>query len=312
VKATGKGEPAPKDVNLPGEEGSLRRMAIGLAANTAFTLLELAAGFLSRSMALVGDAVHNFADSLALVLALTAAYASTRPRTEKKTFGYHRLGIMAAFINSLVVVGLGLSLFLGALGRLGQPPEVKTRLVMAVAGAGFLVNGVVALFLRRGGDDLNLRGAFLHLFTDALVSLGVLAGGVVMATTGWWVVDPLLTMAMASLVLVAAFRVLRESVHVLMESVPHGLDYREVLGDLAAIQGVRDVHDLHIWEVGSRLYSLSAHLVVEDAPLSSYREKVEEAKRMLREKHRVVHATLELESEPCDPAECRFGAEPLR
>ncbi|MEJ5186660.1 MAG: cation diffusion facilitator family transporter [Candidatus Geothermincolales bacterium] len=291
---------------------SLRRIAVGLAVNTAFTVFELAAGFFARSMGLVGDAGHNFADSLALALALAAAYASTRPKTEKRTFGYHRLGILAAFVNSLVVIGISLLLFMGAAGRLRQPPEVKSLVVIAVSGAGFLVNGAVALFLRRGGDDLNLKGAFLHLFADALVSLSVMAGGVVMALTGWWLVDPLLTMGLACLILLTAFQVMRESVHVLMESVPVGLDYRRVLDDLSGLPGVKDVHDLHIWEIGSRMFSLSAHLVVEDAPLSAYRTRVEEAKNMLRDKYRVVHATLELESEPCHPGECHFGVEPWR
>ncbi len=293
-----------------GSTEGLRRIALGLAVNLAFTAFELLAGFLSRSMALLGDAGHNFADSLALVLALTAAYAASMPRTEKRTFGYHRLGILAAFFNSLLVAGLSLLLLVGALGRLREPPEVRSLVVMAVAGAGFLVNGSVALYLRRGGDDLNLEAAFLHLFADSLVSLAVFAGGAITAVTGWWIVDPALTMALAVLVMIAASRILKESVHVLMESVPRGLNYREVLRALEGIEGVKGVHDLHIWEVGSRIFSLSAHLVVEDAPLSAHREVIDEAKRMLREKYRVVHATLELESEPCSPGECNFGLEP--
>ncbi len=296
---------------MTGERGPAfnpsRRLAAALAANTAFLLFEVVFGILAGSMALLGDAGHNFSDSFALVLSLIAVRTMARPATERKTFGFHRMGIVVAFVNSLLITGICFLLAYGAIRRFIHPVEVKGGMVVAVAGAGFLVNGGVALLLRRGGGDLNLRSAFLHLLTDALVSLGVVVSGVVVVLTGWTFVDPALTLGIAILILVSAFQILRESTHILMESVPSGVDYQHILSDLSAAQGVRGVHDLHIWEIGSKLYSLSAHIVVEDMPVSELQETVRELKEMLRRDHNVVHVTLEPEIEACPPGEeCHF------
>ncbi|MBC7252357.1 MAG: cation transporter [Actinobacteria bacterium] len=284
-----------------------RRLAVGLALNTAFLVFEAVLGVLLGSLALLGDAAHNFSDSFALVLSLVAVRMSTRPPTLRKTYGYHRLGILAAFINSLGIILVCFYLFYEALRRLAHPVEVAGGGMVLVAGAGFLFNGGVALLLLRGKKDLNIRSAFLHLFTDALVSLGVVVSGAVIMATGWTYADPLVTMVIGLLILVSAFQILRESTHILMESVPAGVDYLEILRDIRELPGVRDVHDLHIWEIGARQYSLSAHVVVDDVPVSVAQEMAARVKEMLLHRHRVVHATLELESDPCAPGEiCPF------
>jgi len=284
-----------------------KRLAAGLALNTAFLILEAVFGLLFGSLALLADAAHNFSDSLALVLSLVAVRIATRPPTFKKTYGYHRMGILAAFINSLGVMLVCLYLFYEALRRLAQPVEVAGGGMVLVAAAGFLVNGGVALLLLRGRKDLNIRSAFLHLLSDALVSLGVVVSGAMIMVTGWTYADPLVTLLIGLLILVSAFQILKESTHILMESVPAGVDYLEILEDMRATPGVRDVHDLHIWEIGSRQYSLSAHVVVEDVPVSKAQALTSRLKTMLLDRHRVVHATLELESDPCSPGEvCHF------
>ena len=291
---------------LHGPEAA-RRLIIAIAGNTAFLVFEIVFGILAGSMALLGDAGHNFSDSFALVLSLIAVRVMARPPTEKRTFGYHRMGIVVAFINSLVITLIAFFLFYGAVHRLIEPVEVSGSTVMLVSGLGFLVNGSVAMLLRRGRTDLNLRSAFLHMLTDALVSLGVLVSGVVVMLTGWSYADSLITMVIGAFILVSAFQIMRESVHILMESVPRGVSYGDIEESMTAMPGVRELHDLHIWEIGSHLYSLSAHIIVEDAMLSEYGELLRDIKEMLREDHKVLHATLELETEPCPPGEeCNF------
>ena len=290
----------------PGAGGRLVR---ALVVNSAFLLLEVALGIIARSMALLGDAAHNFSDSLALTLSLVAVRMAARPPTRRKTYGYHRLGILAAFVNSAGVILICFFLFYESLRRLARPVEVRGWMVVLVAGLGFLVNGTVALWLRKDRADLNLRSAFLHLLTDAAVSLGVVVSGTVILLTGWYYADPLITMVIGLLILVSAFQILRESAHILMESVPLGVNYEDIQEDMLSIPGVLGVHDLHIWEIGSRQYSLSAHLVVSDTLVSRAQELASEVKDMLRRDHRVIHAILELESEPCAPGEvCHFDS----
>lgn len=283
------------------------RLIFAIAANTAFMVVEVVFGIVAGSLALLGDAGHNFTDSLALVLSLIAVLLMARPRDRRRTFGYHRTGILVAFINSLVIVLVCLYLFYEAIVRLADPPEVKGGLVIAVACLGFLVNGGVALLLLRGRGDLNIRSAFLHLLADALVSLGVVASGIVIVATGWWAVDPIVTIVIGLVILVGAFRIMGESVNILMEAVPRGLDYHEVLDDMASFEGVEDVHDLHIWEIGSNLYALSAHVRMASDSVAECLQALGGMKEMLREKYNMAHSTLEIEGESCTHDACHFA-----
>ncbi len=284
-----------------------KRLIVAIAANTSFLVFEVVFGIVAGSLALLADAAHNFSDSFALILSLIAVRMMARPATEAKTFGYHRMGIITAFVNSMFIVFICFYLFYEAVQRFIEPVEVRGTMVIIVAGLGFAVNGAMALLLWKGKEDLNLKSAFLHLFTDALVSLGVVVSGVVIILTDWSYIDPLITMVIGVFILASAFQILREAFHILMESVPRGVDYGSIVDDISTMPGVIGVHDLHIWEIGSRLYSLSAHIVVDDAMLSGYGELSRNIKDVLREKHKVVHATLELEAEPCAPGEeCTF------
>ncbi len=282
------------------------RLIFAIVANSVFMAVEVVFGIVAGSLALLGDAGHNFTDSLALVLSLIAVVIMARPRDRKRTFGYHRTGILVAFINSLVIVLVCLYLFYEAISRLADPPEVKGGLVIVIACLGFLVNGGVALLLLRGREDLNIRSAFLHLMADALVSLGVVASGIVIVLTGWWVVDPIVTMVIGLVILAGAFRIMGESVNILMEAVPRGLDYHEVLADMASFDGVEDVHDLHIWEIGSNLYALSAHVAMASDSVEECRGVLGGMKEMLREKYNMAHSTLEIEGDSCSHGTCHF------
>ncbi|MEW6554897.1 MAG: cation diffusion facilitator family transporter [Actinomycetota bacterium] len=284
-----------------------KRLVAAIVANTAFLVFEVVFGIVAGSLALLADAGHNFSDSFALVLSLIAVRMMSRPKTEEKTFGYHRMGILAAFINSLLIVFICFYLFYEAIQRFIDPVEVEGALVIIVAGLGVLVNGGLALLLWRGREDLNMKSAFLHLFTDAAVSLGVVISGVIILLTDWLYIDPLITMLIGVFIIISAFQIMREAFHILMESVPRGVDYARIITDISSRPGVVEVHDLHIWEIGSHLYSLTAHIVVDDENLSEYGELLRGIKQMLLAEHKVVHTTLELETEPCPPGEeCHF------
>jgi cobalt-zinc-cadmium efflux system protein len=284
-----------------------KRLIVAIAVNTVFLSLEVVFGIIAGSLALLADAGHNFSDSFALVLSLIAVRMMSRPKTEEKTFGYHRMGILVAFINSLLIVFICFYLFYEAIQRLIDPVEVEGTMVIIVAGLGVLVNGGLALLLWRGREDLNLKSAFLHLGTDAVVSLGVVVSGVIILLTDWLYIDPLITMLIGVFIVFSAFQIMREAFHILMESVPRGVDYARIVADIGSRPGVVDVHDLHIWEIGSHLYSLTAHIVVDDASLSEYGVLLRDIKEMLLSEHKVVHTTLELETEPCPPGEeCHF------
>ena len=284
-----------------------KRLVVAIAVNTVFLALEVVFGIIAGSLALLADAGHNFSDSFALVLSLIAVRMMSRPKTEEKTFGYHRMGILVAFINSLLIIFICFYLFYEAIQRFIDPVEVEGTMVIIVAGLGVLVNGGLALLLWRGREDLNLKSAFLHLGTDAVVSLGVVVSGVIILLTDWLYIDPLITMLIGVFIIFSAFQIMREAFHILMESVPRGVDYAHIVADIRSRPGVVDVHDLHIWEIGSHLYSLTAHIVVDDASLSEYGELLRGIKEMLLSEHKVVHTTLELETEPCPPGEeCHF------
>jgi cobalt-zinc-cadmium efflux system protein len=285
------------------------RLIFAIVANSLFMVVEVVFGLIAGSLALLGDAGHNFTDSLALVLSLVAVILMERSRDHKKTFGYHRTGILVAFINSLVIMLVCAYLFYEAIGRLADPPEVKGGLVILIAGIGFLINGGVALMLARGREDLNIRSAFLHLLADALVSLGVVASGIIIVVTGWWVLDPIISMLIGLVILAGAFRIMGESVNILMEAVPRGLSYQDILSDMGDFSGVNDVHDLHIWEIGSNIYALSAHVAMDSDSVEECQGILHEMKGMLKERYGMAHSTLEVEGGSCLPGACRFEGE---
>lgn len=258
-----------------------------------FAVVEAVAGVLSGSLALFSDAGHMLTDSMALGLAALAAWLARKPPTRRHTYGLVRLEILAALVNSLVMLGLIAYIVTEAIQRLSAPQPVAGGAVMAVAAIGLGVNIVVAWMLRHGGDSLNTRAAFLHVLGDMLGSIAALVAGAVIWTTGYTPIDPILSLLVAGLILVSAWRLLWESLHVLLESVPAHIDIDNVAQDMADIPGVQVVHDLHIWTLSSGQIALSAHL--ELASFDDWDRILRATRQRLDQRHGIRHVTLQPE-----------------
>ena len=278
-----------------------RRLKIGIILNLVFALAEFIAGLAAGSLALVGDAWHNFGDVIALALSWVALRQAERPATGRKTFGYHRASILAALGNGLALIGITLWLFYEAIQRLRQPELPEAAVMMAVAGAGFLMNLAVAVSLKRSTRDISVRSAYLHLMSDAFVSLGVVAAGGVILLTGWSLIDPLLSLVIGVLILVGSWDIVMEALNVLMEGVPRGIDVDRVLDAMRSLPEVKDTHDLHVWSLSSHVYALSCHIQVADLPVSEGTQLLDRISRMLKERFGIAHTTIQLEAEACPP-----------
>jgi cobalt-zinc-cadmium efflux system protein len=276
------------------------RLRIALAVNAVIILAEFAGGFWTNSIGLIGDAGHNLIDQGSLFLALYAHILTARPATESRTFGYHRAGIVAAFLNSFILLLTALGLTLVAIERLMTPVPVPGGWVMAIALVSFLANLCIALLLQHGArDDLNIRSAFWHMLADAWVSLGVMISGGVMIMTGWWFLDPLVSLFVVMAILKGAWPLFKESLEVLLESTPPGISASQVAAVIESIPGVKNVHDLHIWAVEPRLVMLTCHVQVEgddsaltDMLLSSIRSRI-------AEDFGIHHLTIQMETSCC-------------
>lgn len=258
-----------------------------------FALVEASAGVWSGSLALLSDAGHMLTDSMALGLAALAAWLARKPPSSRHTYGLVRLEVLAALANSLAMLVLIVYIVIEALQRLMHPQPVMGGMVMGVAAIGLGVNIVVAWMLHRGGNSLNIRAAFLHVLGDMLGSVAALVAGVVIWTTGYTPIDPILSMVVALLILISAWRLLWESLHVLLESVPGHIDIGTVAQDMADIPGVQVVHDLHIWTLSSGQIALSAHM--ELASFDDWDRILRATRQRLDERHGIRHVTLQPE-----------------
>jgi cobalt-zinc-cadmium efflux system protein len=239
-------------------------LAVALALNAGYTAFEAAAGTIAGSVALLADAAHNLSDVLALAVALAAALLAGRPPTPARSFGWMRAEILSALFSGVLLVVLAAWIAVEALRRLDDPPEVAGGWLIGVAAAGIAVNAISAgVLVRSARQSLNVRASVVHLAGDALASAGVVVAGVVIALTGWNAVDPVAALVIGALILLSAKGVLSGAVHVLLEGVPRGIDAARVGDRMAAEPGVRDVHDLHVWEITSGFPALSAHVLVE-------------------------------------------------
>jgi cobalt-zinc-cadmium efflux system protein len=276
-----------------------RRLQIGIVLNLLFAAVELVAGLGAGSLALIGDAWHNFSDVIGLAISWIALRQVERPANERKTFGYHRASILAALANGIALIGVTLWLFYAALNRLESPVVPEAPVMVAVAGIGFLINIGVALSLRRGTKDLNIRSAFLHLLSDGLVSLGVVAAGIIILFTGWGPIDSFLSFAIGLLVLVGCWDIVAETVNVLMEGVPRGVQMDRLLRAVRSFPEVEGVHDLHVWSLSSHVYAMSCHLQVVDLQASQGSRLLDRINQMLKERFGIAHTTFQLEAEAC-------------
>jgi cobalt-zinc-cadmium efflux system protein len=277
--------------------GDARRpLGIALLLVLAFAAVETAAGLAAGSLALLADAAHMLSDALALGLALFAAWLALRPATPERSFGWRRAEVLAALANALVLVALGALIVWEAVGRLSDPPDVTGGWVLAAGAAGLLVNVAAFRILHRAGSGLNVRAATLHVLADLVSSAGVVVAGIVVLTTGWRYADPLAGLAIGALVVLSTGRVLRETIGVLLEEAPAGMDAREVGAAIASAEGVVGVHDLHLWTITSGFPALSAHvLVAAGADCHAIRRDLE---ALLRDRFELTHTTLQVEHAP--------------
>ena len=283
-------------------------MRLALALTLAIVAIQLVGGLWSHSLALLADAGHVSADVLGLGLAWFAAVQSRRPADPRRTYGYHRVGILAAMVNSVALVLVVGVIALEAVRRLLHPEPVAGGAVVAAALLAIVVNAYVAWRLRHGGHDLNLRAALLHVLGDLASAAGVVAAGLIIVFTGWLYADPLISLAICGVIVLGAVRIARESLHVLMEGTPRGVDLEAVQTELLAGQGVRSVHDLHVWTVSPEHSSLSAHLVVDQQSVEAGEHLVRDLEMRLCQRFGVGHTTIQLETcHPC-PEDLEHGA----
>ncbi len=271
-------------------------MATALLLVLGFAGVEAVAGVVSGSLALLADAAHMLSDALALGLALFAAWLAHRPATPERSFGWRRAEVLAALANALVLVVLGAWIVWEAIGRLSDPPAVTGGWVLAAGVAGLLVNLAAARVLHRAGSGLNVRAAMLHVLADIGSSAGVVVAGLIVLATGWAYADPIAAILIGLLVVASTAGVLRETMGVLLEGAPAGMDAREVGAAITATEGVVGVHDLHLWTITSGFPALSAHvLVAAGADCHAIRRELE---ALLRDRFELTHTTLQVEHAP--------------
>lgn len=270
-----------------------------LCLTVCFMLLEAAAGFFTGSLALLSDAAHMLTDVFALSLALFALWFALRPPTSAKTFGFHRTEVLAAFLNSLFLFCITVVIFFEAYKRIRNPSEVKSLEMTLVAFLGLGVNILGAYILSKiKSNNINIRGAILHVISDALGSVGAVIAGLVMLKTGWYYADPIISVFISALILRAAWKLFGESIHILLEGTPKGINLKAVESAICSHRGVLGVHDLHAWTLTQGFEALSAHLIIEDMHLSE--NLIKNIKNHLHDRFQISHVTLQLETRKCD------------
>jgi cobalt-zinc-cadmium efflux system protein len=271
-----------------------------LAVTVGFVGIEVVAGLRSHSLALLSDAAHNFTDALALFLAWFGFYLQSKPADEFKTYGYHRAGVLSAFINALTLVVLSAWIFYEGVSRLRNPEPVQETIMIAVAAIGLLMNGGIMLSLRRDSKhDINVRSAFVHMLGDAVGSAAIIVGAILIWYTGWVQVDAILSMLIGVLIVWTAWDIIRESLNILLEGLPRGLALPDVSRSMRSVPGVLDVHDLHIWSLGSSSHALSCHVLIEDVPPSASDVILRQLNGMLSGEFHIAHTTVQFEHVSC-------------
>jgi cobalt-zinc-cadmium efflux system protein len=278
------------------------RLKIALACNAAIILAEFIGGFLTNSVGLIGDAGHNLVDQGSLFLALYAHILTARPATDARTFGYHRAGIVAAFLNSFILILTAIGITLVSFQRLMSPVAVPGGWVMVIALISFIANLSIALLLQQGAkDDLNIRSAFWHMLSDAWVSLGVVVSGGVILLTGWSILDPLISLFVVLAIMRGAWPLFKESLEVLLESTPPGVSPAQVAAAIESIPGVKNVHDLHIWAVEPRLIMMTTHVQVDGDDDALTTDLLAMIRSRVTAEFGIKHLTIQLETQCCHP-----------
>ncbi|MGH9544498.1 MAG: cation diffusion facilitator family transporter [Terriglobales bacterium] len=283
-------------------EKTSRVLRFSLVVTAAYIVLLVVAGIRAHSLALLSEAGHNLSDFFALLLSLTAVYLQSRPPSTTKTFGYHRAGVLAALVNAVSLVAVSFFIFYEAFHRLQSPEHVRAGVMIGVAAAGVVMNGVIALLLYRAGRDVNIRSAFLHEIGDTLSTAAVIAGGWAILATGQYWIDSVLSVAIGVLILWSGFGIVRETLNILLEGTPRGVKLELVEAAMRQVDGVNDVHDLHVWSIGSETRALSCHISIADIPPSASERILREVKERLREEFQIAHTTIQFENVVCEVA----------
>jgi cobalt-zinc-cadmium efflux system protein len=265
-------------------------------------LLTVVAGIRAHSLALLSEAGHNVTDLLALVLSWVAVFIQMRPPDATKTFGYHRAGVLAAFLNAVTLIAVAIYIFYEAAGRIKKPVEVQPRLMIWVAAVGVVMNGAIAWFLIRASRDVNIRSAFIHQLGDTLSTAAVIVGGWVILWTGRTWIDPVLSIAIGILILWSSWGIIRETLNILLEGIPHGMSVEKIIASIQGIEGVNDVHDVHVWSIGSDTHALSCHISIEDIPPSESESILRQVNQILADKFHIHHTTIQFENVVCEIA----------
>jgi cobalt-zinc-cadmium efflux system protein len=292
-------------VHAHGPSGPTRVLKISLAVTLAYIVLLVVAGVRAHSLALLSEAGHNLSDFLALGLSLVAVYFQSRPASSTKTYGYQRAGVLAALVNATSLVAVAFLVFYEAFRRLQHPAHVHAAVMMWVAAAGVVMNGVIALLLYRSagraGGDVNIRSALLHELGDTLSTAAVIAGGWAILVTGDYWIDSALSVGIGALILWSGFGIVRETLNILLEGTPRGMKLERIESAIRSVEGVNDVHDLHVWSIGSETHALSCHISIADIPPSASERILRDVKERLHG-FRIDHTTIQFEHVVCEVA----------
>ena len=285
-----------------GDERTTKILQVSLLVTAAYIGLLVVAGIRAHSLALLSEAGHNLTDFVALLLSLVAVYLHSRPPSATHTYGYHRAGVLAALVNSASLVAVSFLIFYEAVRRIQQPQPVQAHLMMWVAAAGVVMNGAIAFMLYRTNHDVNIRGALLHEIGDTLSTAAVIAGGWAILATGQFWIDSALSFGIGALILWSSFGIMRETLNILLEGTPRGMKLERVEASIREIDGVNDVHDLHVWSLGSETSALSCHISIADIPPSASERILREVKERLYHDFRIDHTTIQFEHAVCEVA----------
>jgi cobalt-zinc-cadmium efflux system protein len=283
-----------------GQKRISRVLWFSMLATLLYVALTLIAGLRAHSLALISEAGHNMSDFLALALSFVAVYFQTRPPTSQKTFGYQRAGVLAAFLNAATLILISLWIGIEAVHRLNSPVAVQPRLMMIVAAAGVVMNGVIAALLWGVARDVNMRSAFIHMAGDTLSTAAVIAGGACILFTGQNWVDPVLSLLIAALILWSSVDIVRETLNILLEGTPRGLSLEKIRAGMEAVEGVINVHDLHVWSLGSQSHALACHIQISDIPPSESDCILQKINALAKERFHIHHTTIQFECENCE------------
>ncbi|MBL8148625.1 MAG: cation transporter [Blastocatellia bacterium] len=274
------------------------KLKISVFLTILFVIIGVVVGYFANSLALISDAAHNFTDALALVLALFSVWLQKRPANEHKTFGYHRAGILVAFINSSSLILLSFGIFYEGIERLLHPIDVKAGLMFWAAISGLIVNLVIGLMLHKESkNDITIRSAYIHMLGDAAGTVGIIIGSIIIRYTNFYIIDPVISLIIGLMIIWTAWDILKETVNLLMEGTPSGIRINDITREIKTVEGVKTVHHIHVWAISSQVTALSCHIEVEDRPVSQCNKVLQNVNKLLWERFSISHTTIQLEPE---------------